>query len=437
MTRGLNRRRASVDAGVGKLASCIVAAAATTVVAVVVALVACTPPRIAETPLPLADQTRMSHARHAQLACTECHRGDARPGSQDHEPCDRGDCHAKEFLTAPGALCRACHTRVTAGADAPLRPYPDDDSYRAEPATFSHRTHLDSGRMEGRTGFHVACVDCHVRDGGLVHPDHAACARCHAAEVKLTGAPNMNDCARCHAPTTRLRARGRLIHDDLKFGHDVHRVDRRGDPIHCEECHSATSGATGYDDHPPPTIAPCVGCHDDSQRAPNAVAMRACETCHTRRASTLTTLAPRDHLPLTERPLDHTLAFRRDHAESAARDPQRCATCHTQMSGNGHDACDECHQTMVPADHRITWREYDHGPEAVADRTRCARCHVEQLCTACHAQRPRSHGPGDFGTAHAGAARIDLRPCVTCHEPEAFCGRSGCHESSKPTPRRR
>ena len=63
--------------------------------------------------------------------------------------------------------------------------------------------------------------------------------------------------------------------------------------------------------------------------------MRICETCHAERTATLTKLAPRSHLPVTERPLDHTLAFRRDHAEVAERNPTRCAGCHTQLDPLG------------------------------------------------------------------------------------------------------
>ena len=175
---------------------------------------------------------------------------------------------------------------------------------------------------------------------------------------------------------------------------------------------------TDYADHAAPRIENCVGCHDDSDRTPETDAHAHLRDLPQRAApQTLTTLAPRNHLPATERPLDHTIAFRRDHAEAAERDSARCATCHTQMSGNPRDTCDECHQTMRPADHRITWRELDHGPEAAADRARCARCHVVEFCTACHSQRPRSHGfPGTFaGTEHALLARENVRSCLTCH----------------------
>ncbi len=148
--------------------------------------------------------------------------------------------------------------------------------------------------------------------------------------------------------------------------------------------------------------------------------MRICETCHRERAGTLTAIAPRSHLPATERPLDHTIAFRRDHAEAAARNAARCATCHTQMSGNTRQSCDDCHQTMLPSNHRITWRELDHGPEAAADRNKCATCHVVEFCTACHAQRPRSHGlVGTFEREHGRLARLNVRACLTCHNANA------------------
>src|SRR5687768_4174286 len=57
---------------------------------------------------------RFPHASHAApalgLGCRDCHGadGDARPGADDHAPCDR--CHATEFQTTPGPLCRVCHT---------------------------------------------------------------------------------------------------------------------------------------------------------------------------------------------------------------------------------------------------------------------------------------------------------------------------------------
>jgi hypothetical protein len=404
------------------------------VIAVVALLAACTPPRGTDAPLPPVDPTRLSHEHHAQLPCGGCHRTSARPGKDDHRPCDDGACHRKAFLGRPTLFCQVCHTKVTnQPLSAPLKAYPSEDPWQSEPSRFSHKRHLEASRMEATVGFHVGCADCHTRDGNNARPDHATCSRCHAGEAALPRAPRMDDCTGCHQRGMHERTRARLIRDDLRFEHERHKSDRKGVPIKCETCHTQTAQSTNYQDHAAPRVQSCVGCHDDTDRTPSGQRMRICETCHKERTSTLTAIAPRSHLPATERPLDHTLAFRRDHAEVAERDASRCATCHTRMSGNPKQACDECHQTMQPADHRITWRELDHGPEAGADRDRCARCHVVEFCTACHAQRPRSHGlAGAFDAEHGRLARINIRTCLTCHG-ESFC--ATCHDAQT-SPRR-
>jgi len=406
-----------------------------------ICVAACSSARVIEAPLPERDPTRLSHEQHAKITCVECHTMGKRPGD-DHKPCDR--CHAQAFLAQPGELCKVCHTEVKPPhlgdpLSAPLRAFPSGDFWQAEPSKFSHRDHLDNGTIESAVGFHVQCADCHLRGDKLVRPDHAICARCHAAEASPKGLVTMADCAGCHTAAMQQRTRARLIRGELKFDHTSHRTDRRGVAIKCEQCHAASAMATDYASHAAPKIESCVGCHDDSDRTPESARMRMCATCHNGRTQSVATLAPRSHLPVTERPIDHTIAFRRDHAEAAERDSARCATCHTQMSGNAHDTCDECHQTMRPVDHNITFRELDHGEEAAADRTRCARCHVVEFCTACHSQRPRSHGfPGSFtGTEHAMLARENVRACLTCHvNSAASCMGAGCHTSTVGAPKR-
>src|SRR5512140_599960 len=198
------------------------------VIAVVALAAACTPQRKIDAPLPAVDDTRISHDRHAQIACGECHRGAARPGTDDHQPCDDGACHRKDFTGEPTRLCEVCHKEITTKPlTAPLKPYPVEDAWQAEPSKFSHKRHLDAQAMEDRVGFHVTCTDCHTRgDASIVRPDHAACTRCHAAEVALAKAPRMEDCRACHEPATRLRKRTRLIRNDLHFDHARHRADR-------------------------------------------------------------------------------------------------------------------------------------------------------------------------------------------------------------------
>src|ERR1044071_3439536 len=113
------------------------------VIAVAVLAAACTPPRRLDAPLPAVDTSRLSHPHHAQIACEACHRGGARPGSDDHRPCVDGACHRSDFLGAPTRLCEVCHAKVTAvPLDAPLKPYPVEDVWQAEPSRFSDLGHL-------------------------------------------------------------------------------------------------------------------------------------------------------------------------------------------------------------------------------------------------------------------------------------------------------
>jgi hypothetical protein len=386
----------------------------------------------------IVETDRFPHERHDTIECTECHDPAAVaagiveiPGSDDHAPCDRGQCHQKEFVAEPGPLCRVCHVAVDVTGDSPplMVPYPRTAGWRVIPARFSHELHLDLGRIENAVGFHVACNDCHTQ-GDTDVPGiggHAECARCHAAEVGLDKAPAMNDCKGCHDPKGRVeRHRRRIITADLHFDHRNHQNDVKGASIRCANCHGETATASSRDDHPPPAVATCVACHDDSSRVPGTMRMRVCQTCHSTLSEGIGKLAPRSHLPATERPVDHTLAFRRDHGEDAARDTKRCANCHTQMSGSDKAACDECHQVMRPFDHNVMFRDSDHGTAASTDPERCATCHVVDFCVACHQQRPRSHLFG-WAEEHGLRARVNVRACLVCHEVDAPASAGGCN----------
>jgi hypothetical protein len=243
----------------------------------------------------------------------------------------------------------------------------------------------------------------------------------------------MADCTRCHdAEGKEERHRRRLITGDLHFDHRNHLSDAGGATIRCQTCHADVAVAKGRGDLPPPKIAACVLCHDDSSKVPGTMKMRSCQTCHATVTDSIGRLAPRSHLPATERPVDHTLAFRRDHGEDAARDSKRCASCHTQMSGSAQETCDECHQVMRPGDHTVMFRDLDHGTSADTDPERCATCHVVDYCVACHRQRPRSH-LFDWVDEHGERARMDVRGCLVCHDPDPAldvalgCVGSGCH----------
>jgi hypothetical protein len=396
-------------------------------------------------------------APHAALGCATCHdpaavaAGEpARPGMDDHAPCDRGECHAEAFLRPPSSLCSLCHASVVPWREGETTDaaYPPRRGPRAYPAHFSHALHLDTARMDKKAGFHVGCRDCHASAatgaptaaqiarlcicGGdaatdIALPGHETCLRCHAKQKPL-----MNECAACHRTKAPEPRRRRLIDGDLTFAHQEHAADVAGRPIPCVTCHAKIAGQKRTSEADAPSIGVCVVCHDDSRRTPPEAAMNVCGRCHAGSLDTFQRLvAPRSHLGERYRPDDHTLAFRRDHAREAEADSSRCARCHGGMSGQRRSNCDECHQTMRPADHLVSWREYDHGPEAAAQTDRCALCHDGESCTACHSRRPRSHAISDFaGAGHGTVAQFRLRSCLHCHTAEVEC--AGCHTGFSP-----
>jgi hypothetical protein len=403
--------------------------------------------RRAVVPAPVVVETgRFPHEMHGALACTACHDLDAvltgrtsRPGTRDHAPCDDEQCHREAFLGAPGPLCEICHREVQPGQPgaSPLVAYPPTRGRRALASAFSHARHLDFARMEEHVGFHVWCGDCHQavqpegagdpRAGIMLLPGHDVCGRCHAPEAAPPSAPRMQQCRACHRERPAQPARQRrLIAGDLRFGHDRHAFDRRGEAIACVTCHAESPAVDAPERHPTPTTAACVACHDDKERTPARLRMQVCSACHQVPRVLLDALPPRSHLPARERPEDHTLAFRRDHAAEAAAAPDRCAMCHTFMSGTTRDACDECHQVMRPADHVLTWRELDHGPEAAARSERCSTCHATPFCVSCHSITPRSHLPlSEWTTRHGVPASLNPSSCLTCHDAGRSCVR--CH----------
>jgi len=386
---------------------------------------------------------RFPHEKHKSTRCIECHALDsvlagkpARPGAANHAPCDRNQCHRDKFLQAPSSFCTMCHSRVNValeGATTPA-PYPPVRGPRSLAARFSHAVHLDYARMEDQVGFHVSCTDCHkLGKTRMQEPGHAVCSRCHAEESAPANSPTLRNCDGCHQPRRKKPSRLRtLIRGDLRFRHARHRTDRRGKLILCTECHSKAKQAVSPTTHIPPTTATCVACHDNNKRVPLSRRMRECATCHTTRTRTISAIAPRSHLPPRDRPADHTLAFRKDHATDARRDTARCARCHTFMSGSKRAACDQCHQVMRPGDHVVTWREFEHGPAAATRADRCTVCHAGEFCSSCHSKAPRSHMPLALWRmgGHGSLARLNMRSCITCHTVARDC--ANCHRVRRP-----
>ncbi len=139
----------------------------------------------------------LSHARHAALACTNCHNHDTatvelRP-ARGHAACADAGCHGGAKGPAPAlTACGACH--VVDGQAARER------SRTAAPwstrARFRHAPHRTDGDAP------LACERCHQdvraaeRVDAIAGPPKDACASCHdgAVAFRMTG----HGCARCH-----------------------------------------------------------------------------------------------------------------------------------------------------------------------------------------------------------------------------------------------
>jgi hypothetical protein len=374
-------------------------------------------------------------------ACVACHpvrdptTGKlARPGSDEHAPCDR--CHRDAFFQPPGPFCRTCHVEVEPRAHAPdknpsrMQPWPPERPERRRPSLFDHRRHLDKTLMERRFGHHIGCTDCHLRPAGeerATLAGHAACAPCHAEGRDRAGQPlkvKLDQCEKCHVSDATVVPEGRrFITGDLKFSHARHERDLAGEAIACATCHGAVAEAPDVESIALPAMVDCATCHENGKRTPPTARIGNCSVCHTRiNAGT----APRNHLG-GRAPDDHTILFRTDHAEAARSPEARCRFCHGGVSAARRDGCFECHTVMKPRDHSLRWATFDHGPEAAADRRRCATCHEVDYCARCHSQRPRSHTPFDsfVNGGHSTEARLNLRVCMACHTFDESCAR--CH----------
>jgi hypothetical protein len=373
------------------------------------------------------------------LGCADCHDAAAvregrvtRPGADQHAPCD--DCHKVEFGKPPGKLCRVCHSAVDPfrKGSSPLQSYPERGTTQTLASTFSHRLHLDRGKMEQASGTHVACSDCHERRADTRDPQvpaHAACARCHEQVAKVKAALPMDRCAGCHPARGVELARGRLvITGDLKFAHATHEKDRSGAEVPCTTCHAGVDQSTSREDMRVPPMVQCTQCHEDGKRSPERVRMSNCAVCHARIESGA---PPANHgAQAGARPADHTLEFRKHHGEQAADPDSKCRFCHTEVQGAREDSCFQCHSVMRPQDHNLMFRD-DHGREAQASADRCGSCHAPETCVACHSIPPRSHTPlGEFRLGgHAEQARFGLSACLTCHTYEATCTK--CHRGTR------
>jgi len=371
----------------------------------------------------------VGHRRHGELACAQCHAGDATPPPATAPPHQRcAGCHDGSGAAGRGpamTACTGCHTAAT-GAAAPA-------ILRAEinvAGAFSHARHASRAARGTR------CVTCHatVRDTDdnlLPAPSAASCAvgGCHdgAAGFSITQA-----CTRCHRDPALPGFK--VERPAARYSHAAHASQVS---VGCASCHPLSgSGAPRVVGH-----APCATCHaeDFGRRQP-----RICGACHNGTEPWRALVADRG-------PAEHTeFGATLDHGKH----PAPCARCHalttpvTQLRPpRGHRAC------TGTACHAVTG-----GPAPQLDA--CEACHRRDLARSRDLARlaaPWSVRAAFDHAAHAAApacevCHVDLRApdvtalptppkptCAPCHDGRAAFKLTGttctrCHQGTRPAP---
>lgn len=193
-------------------------------------------------PPPAIEADTFPHARHAKLACLECHETQAGQGRLTFEaPRGCAICHHQ----APSqSRCSTCHRpgETAAPTAAAMTVTVPGHQPVARPVPFLHSQHTD------RT-----CVGCHTTPVTLAVPNsRAQCTECH----RKHDAPAAN-CTTCH-----VVAQPKAAHKTLEAAHQ-----------RCDACHTATTVAQLT-----PTRNFCSTCH--APQAKNHYDAKQCTTCH-------------------------------------------------------------------------------------------------------------------------------------------------------------
>jgi Outer membrane cytochrome MtrC/MtrF-like, domains II/IV len=411
------------------------------------------------------------------LDCTSCHKpvkeGSVQLGRPYHDSCTV--CHGEWFNEAAPKkeFCLVCHKNVGEGRLPDMQVFPNYNKDSAMLFDFSHKLHLNPReRVVKFTGAAVECKACHgfdVNGEKATFPAHEECATCHNmpnVKPRLAADSKNEDCLACHttkeqknpnyrkirrfavsAEDTAMARNVKMVEgsaapppkvQDLKFSHAKHLTDSRNVGITCDTCHINIDQKKSIAELSLPSMWDCTICHE-SRRTRADYRISNCSVCHTQIASGR---KPRSHT-LTERPYDHTAAFRTRHADAARAPDAKCAFCHEftskppirsegifrteerTLSTGGN--CDDCHSVMQPKSHTIRWRGDLHGRMASLNRMNCSICHQPDYCIRCHNTRPRSHNPINafVNGGHRFQAQVNQRSCFVCHDYSITCER--CH----------
>jgi hypothetical protein len=127
---------------------------------------------------------------------------------------------------------------------------------------------------------------------------------------------------------------------------------------HAEEAEEpAGHGESEYPEEliPSSAVNSCYTCHKTSY----------CDTCHGTQ-------------------IPHPEAFKKDHAEAGASDPEMCSRCHARSAEEAKDLgfCNACHHPTSTEGKE--WL-YEHPETVKSDGAdACFDCHAEEQCAYCH-----------------------------------------------------
>ncbi len=361
---------------------------------------------------------RFSHARHAEVACIDCHvTARTSMSSTDRmlpteavcarcHPIDRRE-PDRAIAGQPAAACLACHPNYVAGQPVA------QVKVLTPNLKFSHAAHATT-----------ACERCHVGvataevSSAVLLPTMASCASCH------DGATAANACGTCHLQAVGGGLRtsffeGTLRPTSTSSTSVLGAVDDAHDADFMQR-HGRVASSAG---------AACGQCHEE----------RYCADCHQGATSERTF---------------HRPGYAAAHADEAKRGVPDCTVCHRTQS-----FCVGCHERQgvgtragspfvsddpLRSFHPTGWASTSigdpnlHAAEARRNLPSCSSCHREDDCLTCHSAQPgiariSPHPRGWRGSAACRAMDDrNRRVCLRCHitEDELGCDWQGL----EPTP---
>jgi len=191
---------------------------------------------------PPAKADSFPHARHAKLACLECHETGAGHGRLTFQP-PRG-CAICHHQAPTSARCASCHQKgeYAAAKHTTVTVSVPGHEPNPRPVDFLHALHTT------RT-----CVECHTTPVTLaLSPVKAQCKDCHSEHHAIG-----RNCSACHTI-----AEPKVAHRTLETAHQ-----------RCDACHTATTiaGLT-------PTRSFCSTCH--AAKSKGHYEQKECSVCH-------------------------------------------------------------------------------------------------------------------------------------------------------------